>query len=97
MSRDDDFDRPAASKPGGLDGFMTNMVVVILLGLVSFFCCPLIGGILGLIGVLTCKTPDGKRNSTIILVISIVSIVLNIILNAAGVVDFNAQMRGLGK
>lgn len=95
MSRLDDLDRPA--KPGGLDGMMTNMAVVVILALVSFFCCPLIGGILGLIGVLTCKTADGKRNSTIILIVSIVSIVINIILNATGVVNFNQQMQGFGK
>jgi hypothetical protein len=96
MSRDDDYDRPAAA-PGGMDGFLSNMVAVVILALVSFFCCPLIGLILGIIGMITCKTSVAKKNATILLVVSVLSIALNIILNATGVVNFNQQMQGFGK
>lgn len=97
MSRDNDYDRPAAASPGGMDGFLSNMIAVVLLCLVSFFCCPLIGLIVGGIGMATCKTPGAKKNATILLVVSVAAIAINLILNATGVVNTQEMMKGFGK
>jgi hypothetical protein len=91
---DDDYDdRPARRGDGaalsGMDSFLNNTVVAVLLALVSFFCCPFLGLILGGIGMATCKNPDSKRNAMIVLVASVLALVLNIALYATGVLDFN--------
>jgi len=73
--QDDDDDTPAK---GGMDGFLGNIAVAIIFGILSL-CCPLLGLILGGIGLGTCKTPDGKRGSMIVLICGVVGIVVNIV------------------
>ena len=71
MARDDfDDDRPYRG-PGeltGLDKFFANTPVAVILAVVSVFCCPLLGLVLGGIGMAICKNPDSKRNALITLV-----------------------------
>ena len=103
--RDDDYeddtdDRPArrsrgdiVEKPGGLDGFFSNIVVAIVFAVIGVFCCPCLSIILGGIGLATSKTPDGKKGSMICLIGGIVGMVLGLILKFAGIIttDFNAN------
>lgn len=79
--RDDDDDLPA--KPGGMEGFFSNTPLSIILSVVFFLCCPLIGLILGGIGMGTTKTPDAKRNAMIMLIASVVGIIVGLIVNFA--------------
>jgi hypothetical protein len=84
---DDDYDdRPArrGGKPGPVDGMLKNTAVAIILALVSFCCCPLLGLILGGIGVGTTRDPEVKRNSIILLVAAVIGIVVNVIFVATG-------------
>ena len=96
--RDDDYeddttdDRPArrrsggvVDKPGGLDGFFSNMVVAIIFAVIGVFCCPCLSVILGGIGLATSKTPEGKKGSMICLIGGVIGILLNGVLYATGV------------
>jgi hypothetical protein len=89
---EDDFeeDRPRRRRSGGdgqlsgMDGFMNNMAVMIIFAIIGVCCCPLLSIILGGIGMATCKNPDSKRNSMIVLVAGLVGAVLGIISYFAG-------------
>jgi hypothetical protein len=85
---DDDYDDRPARRSGGakgpVDGMLGNTAVAIILALVSFCCCPLLGLIIGGIGMGTTRDPDVKRNSIIVLVAAVVGIVLNVILVVTG-------------
>jgi len=95
--RDDrDDDRPRRRSGGGrseelagMDKFMNSIVVAIIFFLVGIFCCPLISLILGGIGAASCKNPDSKRNSIIVLVGGVLGLVFNGILFATGNVPQN--------
>jgi hypothetical protein len=79
-----DFD--GSPRPTGLDGFFgrTNLILLILLSI----CCAPVGVVLGLVGVLTCITPQAKQNSLIVLIISLLFGGLGTLLNCAGVVHW---------
>ncbi|MBX9626572.1 MAG: hypothetical protein K2X82_22415 [Gemmataceae bacterium] len=66
---------------------MGNIAVAIIFALFGVFCCPLISVILGGVELATFKTPDGKRNSTIVLVAGLAGIVLNVVLFATVALD----------
>lgn len=97
--RDDEFEdegdeRPArrsrgdiVEKPGGLDGFLGNLPVAIIVAVITGLCCACIPLILGGVGMATCKTPEGKKGALFTLIIGIVWLVINIVLSATGVVD----------
>jgi hypothetical protein len=68
-----------------MQNFLSNMVAVIIMALVSFFCCPLVGIVLGILGLVQCQG-DAKRNATILLIVGVVAAVLNGILFGTGVV-----------
>ena len=99
--RDDDYeddttDRPARrrdggaiDKPGGLDGFFSNIAVAIVFAVIGVFCCPCLSVILGGIGLATSKTPDGKKGAMICLIGGVIGLVLNGILFATGAVNPN--------
>lgn len=84
---DDDDDAP---RPSGMDGFLGNIAVAIIFGILGFF-CPCLGIILGGIGLGTTKTPNGKRGSLIVLVAGVLGLIVNIILTATGVVQMPQQ------
>jgi hypothetical protein len=82
---DDDYDdRPRRKKLSGMDGFLNNTAVAVLMALFSFCCCPLLGIILGAIGLATCTNPDSKRNSVILLVAGLAGAVVGILLQLTG-------------
>ncbi|AWM35816.1 hypothetical protein GobsT_64860 [Gemmata obscuriglobus] len=92
-SRDDDEDDDDDYRPNrpkkltGIDGLMNGTVSVVLFALFSFCCCWPLGVILGIIGLVTCKNPDSKRNSIIVLVAGVAGIILNVILYVSGVTN----------
>ena len=90
---DDDDDRPArrgggslVEKPGGLDGFLGNLPISILVAVVFGFCCTCVPIILGGIGMATCKTPEGKKGAMFMLIIGIIFAVIWGVLGGTGVV-----------
>ncbi len=100
--RDDDYEddadadeRPSrrrggsgvVDKPGGMDGFMGNLPIVIIVSIVVSLCCSCIPIILGGVGLATTKTPEGKRGSMIMLGIGLAFLLLGVILQVAGVID----------
>ena len=89
MSRDYD-DGSYGSPPAlsGLDKFFHSTAVGVIFALIGVFCCPLISIVLGGIGMATCKNPQSKQNAMIALIGGVVGIVLNIVLMATGVVDY---------
>ena len=91
MARDDYDDRPyrGTGELSGLDKFLNNTVVAVILALLSAFCCPLLGLILGGIGAATCKNPDSKRNAIIVLVGGVVGLLL-------GIASFATNNFGMG-
>ena len=95
---DDDLSVPSAgATKSGLDGFFANTPVAITLSIVLFFCCSIVGAVLGLVGVLTCKDPTAKRNATIMLAVDGVSIILAIILQLTGVLAGFAGGNNVGR
>lgn len=79
--RDDDYDDRRPAKAGGMDGFLGNTPVAIILAIVFFCFCPLAGLIIGGIGMAQCKDPGAKRNAMIMLVLSLLGIVVGLISN----------------
>jgi len=68
-----------------MQNLFSNTAGVIILGLVSFFCCPLLGIVLGGVGVASCYG-DAKRNALIVLVVALVALVINVLLYSTGVI-----------
>lgn len=84
---DDDYDDRPSRRSGeltGMDKFMNNMGLAIGLAIFSFCCCPLLGIIMGIVGMITCKNPDSKRNSIIVLVAGVVGAAVGVVLQLSG-------------
>ena len=60
---------------GGGGGSTGVVAVLVIFGL----CCGWIAMIFGLVGVITCKHPQARQNAVIVLIVSGVSIFLNIV------------------
>jgi hypothetical protein len=85
--RDDDYvDRIRQPPLTGMDKFFkdTNMFLLVLLSV----CCSLIGLILGVIGLSTCKDPDAKQRATVVTIISGIMFAIGILSNFARLANF---------
>src|SRR5262245_20897875 len=78
--RDDYGDRFRRTDTVWADRFFRNTHMVLLV--ILSFCCSLVGLILGIIGVATCKDPDAKQRATVVLILSLIFMALGIISQA---------------
>jgi hypothetical protein len=81
---DDGLGAPPPSELSGMDKFFSNTALAVVTIIFSFCCCPLVGLIVGGIGMATCKDPKSKQMATICLIVSVVAIVINLGLQFSG-------------
>jgi hypothetical protein len=82
LSRGDEFE-PASSGPSsaplsGFDAFLANNLSLLII-IVGCCCTGLVPGVIGVVGLITCKDPTAKRNALILAIVGGVLVALQII------------------
>lgn len=95
MARDD-FDAPATTGSGPLDGMYADKNKIILI--IFTICCGLISLVVNLIAFLTAKDPSAKANAKLMLIISgvifVVAILLQVFMGGFAIIAGGAAAPG---